>query len=314
MKPDALLCTVGTSMFGRMPELRQLAPDTAAARLLGLMPRAAAARILAARSGRNLVKSGLVRREPEGFCQDGRALAGEHSGRCGGPSGHFPAIDATGGYKPQIAYAALVGQVMQIPVYYRYEGFAEVIALQPLPVAVDAQVWFDHLWFFERLREDLLPDREISAHDPRVAPLIEREDHLVMLSPLGELMAAAADGLLAARGADVLPPDCGTPPDRKKVVYEDGNNGKHAGLAGFCERIARAPYVTRLSTYYYNPDLPKKSAVRLPAERQDPPDLLDVWYGDGSAVTKLNVWTTSQDNRQLAAAAADLRTRLETEN
>jgi hypothetical protein len=98
------------------------------------------------------------------------------------------------------------------------------------------------------------------------------------------------------------------------VVYEDGNSGKHAGLAEFCEHIVRAPYVTRLSTYYYNPDLPKKSAVHLPAAREDPPDLLDVWYADGTAVTKLNVWTTARGNRELAAAAADLRTRLGTEN
>jgi putative CRISPR-associated protein (TIGR02619 family) len=134
--------------------------------------------------------------------------------------GHEPAIDATGGYKPQIAYAALVGQVMQVPVYYRYMAFPDVITLQPLPVSVDPQVWFDHLWFFERLREELLPDREIPRYDERIAPLLEREDRLVTLSPLGELMAGVVEQLLQARAANLVPPPCDMPPDEKGICIQ----------------------------------------------------------------------------------------------
>jgi len=227
--------------------------------------------------------------------------------------GLSPAIDATGGYKPQIAYAALVGQVMQVPVYYRYQDFPRVIQLQPLPVSVDTQVWFDHLWFFEPLREGMLHDRDIPQWDPRIGPLIEREDKLVVLSPLGELVAGVVDQLLSARGKDLLPPDSGMPPERKKIAYEDGNSGKHRGLAEFCTRLCAVRFVTRVATYYYNPDLPEKTAVRLPAGCQEGPDRLDVWYGDGTALTKLHVWTTATTPRELTAARAALSQTLETD-
>jgi putative CRISPR-associated protein (TIGR02619 family) len=225
--------------------------------------------------------------------------------------GCVPAIDATGGYKPQIAYAALVGQVMEAPVFYRYQDFPQVISLQPLPVSLDAQVWFDNLWFFERLREELLPDREIPHWDERIAPLLDREDRLVTLSPLGELMAGAVDRLLAGKGEELAPPAATEPPEKKKIQYEDGNAGKHAGLADFCARLRTAPFVTRIATFYFNPDLPRAISVRLPMDAAGGHDRLEVWYGDGRGLTKMSVWTTARTNRELAAARAALARMLE---
>ena len=46
-------------------------------------------------------------------------------------------IDATGGYKAQIAIAVVFGQVLQISVLYRHERFSEIIDFPPLPVAFD---------------------------------------------------------------------------------------------------------------------------------------------------------------------------------
>lgn len=298
--PDALIVTVGTSMFSALPSLRELPVPEAAARLAATAPAAKggaehesiswlldhperleprslrliasgtdagehAARILEVRfrhafidvevrSCRDLRDDSPGRFVTTGLRQLVNVLVEQvrtlrHAGR-------QPAIDATGGYKPQIAYATLVGQVMQIPVYYRYQGFTEVAVLQPLPVSVDVQVWFDHLWFFDRLRRDVQPERAVPRGDPRVGPLIEREDTLVVLSPLGELMAAAVDALIERSGPDLLPADAGMPPDKKKVVFEDGNPGKHRGLSDFCERLKRVRFVTRIATYYYNSDLP----------------------------------------------------------
>jgi putative CRISPR-associated protein (TIGR02619 family) len=224
--------------------------------------------------------------------------------------GYTPAIDATGGYKPQIAYAALVGQVMQVPVFYRYQEFARIIQLQPLPVAVDPEVWFEHFAFLERLREDTLPDREIPKGDARLVPLLERSDRLVTLSPLGELMAAAVEDLLGSRAEELLPGRSKLPAGRKKISYEDGNHGKHPGLADMCERITQAPYVTRISSFYFNRDLPKPTSVRFALDGSGAMDRLEVWYGNGKALTKMNVWTTARKWRELAAAHVDLERRL----
>ncbi|MDW8301767.1 MAG: putative CRISPR-associated protein [Bacteroidia bacterium] len=50
------------------------------------------------------------------------------------------AIDATGGYKAQIAVAVLIGQALDIPVYYKHERFSEIIDFPPLPISLDYDI------------------------------------------------------------------------------------------------------------------------------------------------------------------------------
>lgn len=47
------------------------------------------------------------------------------------------AIDATGGYKAQIAIAVLIGQALNIPVYYKHERFNEIIDFPAMPISLD---------------------------------------------------------------------------------------------------------------------------------------------------------------------------------
>ena len=51
------------------------------------------------------------------------------------------AINATGGYKAQIAIAVLMGQALDIPVYYKHERFDAIIPFPPMPVALDFSLW-----------------------------------------------------------------------------------------------------------------------------------------------------------------------------
>lgn len=50
------------------------------------------------------------------------------------------AIDATGGYKAQIAVAVLIGQALDIPVYYKHERFSEIIDFPALPISLDYDI------------------------------------------------------------------------------------------------------------------------------------------------------------------------------
>ncbi len=45
-------------------------------------------------------------------------------------------INATGGYKAQISFAGMIGQALEIPVYYLFEKFSEIIELPPQPRAI----------------------------------------------------------------------------------------------------------------------------------------------------------------------------------
>lgn len=82
------------------------------------------------------------------------------------------AINATGGYKAQIALSAVIGQAMGITVYYKHERFPGIIALPPMPIAFD----FDLLLREESLllaleQEDCIPiERE---PDDALLPLLD---------------------------------------------------------------------------------------------------------------------------------------------
>jgi putative CRISPR-associated protein (TIGR02619 family) len=89
---------------------------------------------------------------------------GEHIQQAGGPE--FVAIDATGGYKAQIAVAVVLGQALGIPVFYKHERFSETIAFPPLPISLDYSLLGSHadlLNLFERggtLTHDDLKDAD----------------------------------------------------------------------------------------------------------------------------------------------------------
>lgn len=80
--------------------------------------------------------AGLTDDDPERFRTEGLAnlasvfasLIREH-----GPAAC--AINATGGYKAQIAVAVLLGQELRVPTYYMHERFSEIIAFPPDAVA-----------------------------------------------------------------------------------------------------------------------------------------------------------------------------------
>lgn len=114
-----------------------------------------------------------------------------------------PGINATGGYKAQIAMATAFGQVMQVPVFYKHEFFNQVISFPRVPFTIDLSLVENHLKFWtdisepgatftkEKLDSYNLPD-EIAEE---IAPLLEEveveeegsEKKLFSLSPLGQI-------------------------------------------------------------------------------------------------------------------------------
>ena len=104
----------------------------------------------------------------------------------------YVAIDATGGYKAQIAVAALIGVAMDIDVYYRHERFDDIISFPPLPVALDYSLigkYGNVIHAFEK--EPLLTEDQIGPIDEELEVLLEREvidgETCWALSPIGEI-------------------------------------------------------------------------------------------------------------------------------
>lgn len=83
-------------------------------------------------------------------------------------------IDATGGYKAQIAIAVVFGQALSIPVLYRHQNFSEIIEFPPMPITFDYDLLGQNaalLAAFER--GDALTTTEMDALDEKVRVLLE---------------------------------------------------------------------------------------------------------------------------------------------
>lgn len=68
-------------------------------------------------------------------------------------SSQYTAINATGGYKAQIAIAVAFGQVTKIPVYYKHERFDQIIPFPKVPFSIDLSLVDDYLQFWSQLAE-----------------------------------------------------------------------------------------------------------------------------------------------------------------
>jgi putative CRISPR-associated protein (TIGR02619 family) len=152
-------------------------------------------------------------------------------------------LNATGGYKAQISFAGLIGQVFGIPVFYQFEAFPRAIKLPPLPVSFDLNDWLGYRHVFDALEGgnggELLRanDSRLKELPQRLRVLLEPSQGFVTLNALGELYHQGFKQRFAATKTLLLPKDSGVLPESKKIRYEDNNPGKHPGLQKYLERI-----------------------------------------------------------------------------
>lgn len=101
-------------------------------------------------------------------------------------------INATGGFKAEIAYATLVGLLFDVPVYYIHEAFREIIEMPPTPISWDFSLIADYEEFFEWVDSE---PRTTSEVEQRLCGLLREKIHLLLtdepdgctyLSPTGE--------------------------------------------------------------------------------------------------------------------------------
>lgn len=171
------------------------------------------------------------------------------------------AINATGGYKAQISFAGMIGQALEIPVYYLFEKFSEVIELPPQPVSLDLAFWLNNYSLFEQLEtEQTIEKSEIeeSLESDYLYTLIDEEVvgdvTLVSLSAMGVLFHERSRLQFARQEASILSliPQDSTEPERKPVSLRD-DHGKDV-LQAFAEKICRSSYVKKIvNSLPFNP-------------------------------------------------------------
>lgn len=159
-------------------------------------------------------------------------LMGAHIQRAGGPE--FVAIDATGGYKAQIAVAVVLGQALGIPVFYKHERFNETIAFPPLPVSLDYTILGAHADLLSALeRNATLTEADLRDTDPRLLVFLNEETvegaRLYELNAIGQIYLT---GFRLSRGRQLQ-----LQPARARKAPTFGND--HHCPSGFKETVLK---------------------------------------------------------------------------
>lgn len=131
---------------------------------------------------------------PEEFSSKGlRNLvrkAGSIIGRIGR---EYAVFNATGGYKAQIAIAVVMGQTLDIPVYYKHERFTHIVRIPPLPVIFNYDILGQYSDLFSDLEESngILNESQVGELDERIRVLLDETvidgKPYYTLSPIGEI-------------------------------------------------------------------------------------------------------------------------------
>jgi len=105
-------------------------------------------------------------------------------------AGREVVVNATGGFKAEIAYATLVGLLFDVRVYYIHDAFREIIEMPPAPISWDYSLLAEYDDFFEWLESELRTteevDRKLRYLPAEIRLLLAEEDGYTFLSPAGE--------------------------------------------------------------------------------------------------------------------------------
>ena len=219
----------------------------------------------------------------------------------------FCAINATGGYKAQIAIGVLMGQALGIPVYYKHERFSEIIAFPPMPISLDFELWQKNTGVLEALERDGFQrwDSFADDWDEKMEVTVEREDIdgqlYLELSPTGQIFHDTFKNRFDASKDEVLPPS--VPQARKSKPSLTDHDWKNARepILKFLQKITdECPYVCQCRTHYWNPDLSKATLFRASGEQ------IEGIFSNGSWTVKFYVDTSANTPGQRTACIANL--------
>jgi len=218
------------------------------------------------------------------------------------------AINATGGYKAQIAIAVLMGQALGVPVYYKHERFSEIIPFPPMPISLDFNLWLQKSGWLSTLdREGVIAWNSDIEEDwnEQMETLVEREGEYLELSPTGQIFHETFKGRFESDRDAVLPPRI--PANQKQapsLTDHDWGSARSTIISYLQMVIDEGAYVRKCRTCYWNPNLSSASLFRIKGEQ------IEGIYSNGSWTVKFYVETSSNTEGQRSACVADLNSRL----
>jgi putative CRISPR-associated protein (TIGR02619 family) len=168
---------------------------------------------------------------------------------------HEVIINATGGFKAEIAYTTMVGMIFQVPVKYIYQDFEKPITFPVLPITWNLDLLIEYDRFFGWLDEEPRTQSEVeqrlkavSSDDRgRIQQLLSPPDseQYIYLSPAGDILWKR---LRQVREVVVEEP----PPSERKASeklstsLQDKKHHFPRGTKEFAERVAALPAVEEI--------------------------------------------------------------------
>jgi len=220
------------------------------------------------------------------------------------------ALAATGGFKAEIAVANLVGALLDTPVYYIYEQFEQLIKLEPLPIALNAE------WLQQgpgvRLLRTLAANQDIVLPRQQVSDLLQADPRLELLLETEEIdgQAHVAPNLLGEFAVQLFqtppvgwPPECPALPADKKQLQKD--HARPNGWQVFVDQLVRCPFVSRIR---FDAGAGQRQGLFLATDSNSA--LYGVLTGDDSPPLRLRIETTAENEAQRRRVLDYLRQQL----
>lgn len=173
-------------------------------------------------------------------------------------------INATGGYKAQIALSLAFGMGVKIPVYYRFETFDGVIKLPPMPLSLDVELWLENKGLLDTLEmNSVINEKDLereydyginfSTLPAEIKLLIDREQdsvgHMLSLSPMGEVFVQACRLSLGKLDVEASLKDSTVPIENrlKKSSKEAHSNKMISDNQSFIDKLLSIPFIEEVS-------------------------------------------------------------------
>ena len=215
----------------------------------------------------------------------------------------YCAINATGGYKAQIAFAAVVGQTLNLPVYYLFEEFNDIIKLEPLPIDFDRDLWITHYGLFSKLsKEEAILENEIDFKevDSRVRDLLDKTDidgkYYFAMSPILELMH---QGFLMRWPQNVKLASSSIPLGERVQLKPSEMPHAPKGTKEFAEKLAKLEFIKKISSIKFVNALQTHVLSRRDTKE---PGEIQVQYADQNKGIILALKTTAKNDEEFDLA------------
>ena len=212
-------------------------------------------------------------------------------------------INATGGFKAEIAYTTMVGMVFQVPVKYIYQGFQQPITFPALPISWNIDLVLEYESFFEWL--DTEPQKQFAV-DQRLKAIPEPDRDRVMqlllpadlkgdvfLSPAGEILWKRVGQQREL--ADLLeePPASAVPAaDKISSSLDEEKHHYPKGTLAFAQKLAELDPVEEIIGGFFEPTTMRR------VKKVDDEGSIRVLWADNEKATNITIRTTARGQTQ----------------